>query len=158
MERLKYLTKVADIDNTAKYGKDAWKYIGVKIFETLDDGSEKEIGSYERNYPNFLYTFLPFKKDGKEYALYSPNYAATRVMELPSCKDIAGEEPNRYAFCPVEYFVPQVENPQFGFVSGCEWGDDTSWKVQFLDLSRIEDGILKRDERFGYIQHPKTLK
>jgi len=24
----------------------------------------------------------------------------------------------------------------FGFIWGCVWGDDASWKVQYLDLSR----------------------
>jgi hypothetical protein len=37
-------------------------------------------------------------------------------------------------------------------VWGCIWGDDSSWKVQYLDLSRIQDGLINRDERFGYIE------
>jgi hypothetical protein len=40
----------------------------------------------------------------------------------------------------------------FGFVWGCVWGDDTSWKVQYLDLSRVQQGEIKRDERFGYVE------
>ena len=40
----------------------------------------------------------------------------------------------------------------FGFVCGCHWGDDHSWKIQYLDLSEIEQGIIKRDARFGYIE------
>ena len=39
-----------------------------------------------------------------------------------------------------------------GFVAGCVWGDDTSWKVQYLDLSRADEGVLRREERFGYIE------
>ena len=35
---------------------------------------------------------------------------------------------------------------------GCYWGDDNSWKVQYLDLSEIEKGIIRRDERFGYAE------
>ena len=31
-------------------------------------------------------------------------------------------------------------------------GDDSSWKIQYSDLSRVEDGIIERDERFGYIE------
>jgi hypothetical protein len=48
----------------------------------------------------------------------------------------------------------------FGFVWGCVWGDDSSWKVQYLDLSRIQEGLLKRDDRFGYVKlatHPKLV-
>jgi hypothetical protein len=39
----------------------------------------------------------------------------------------------------------------FGFVAGCIWGDDTSWKVQHLDLSRVDEGIVTRTEKFGYV-------
>lgn len=46
----------------------------------------------------------------------------------------------------------------FGFVSGCIWGDDTSWKIEFLDLSRADKGILVREQRFGYIELPGELK
>lgn len=46
----------------------------------------------------------------------------------------------------------------FGFVSGCVWGDDSSWKVQFLDLSDIEKGIIRRDARFGYVELLGDLK
>lgn len=45
----------------------------------------------------------------------------------------------------------------FGFVSGCIWGDDSSWKIQFLDLTQAEKGIVKREERFGYIELPSRL-
>jgi hypothetical protein len=45
----------------------------------------------------------------------------------------------------------------FGFVAGCIWGDDSSWKAQFLDLAEAENGVIKRDQRFGYIPLPDTL-
>lgn len=135
-------------------------------------------------------------------------------MELPSCRDLGGEEPADMGFCPVDYFVPtfidqelihttdneafpprsvsseRINNPtqdvlsprserhnyvngntgqactdvfdyrpltpityySFGFVAGCIWGDDSSWKVQYLDLSEADKGILKREERFGYVE------
>lgn len=31
----------------------------------------------------------------------------------------------------------ELPKGDFGFVWGCIWGDDSSWKVQYLDLSRI---------------------
>jgi hypothetical protein len=76
-------------------------------------------------------------------------------------------------FCPVGFYVPDwwdvhdgsiipgneywnndLEWPigDFGFVWGCYWGDDSSWKIQYLDLHRINEGIIVRDERFGYVQ------
>ncbi len=119
------------------------------------------IGSYRRNYSTLFRTFASFRKDGRSFALYSPNYSATRVMELPSCRDLGGEEPNSFGFCPTDYFVPQDAQGNlsvtFAFVSGCIWGDDSSWKIQVLDLSAIDKGALKRDERFGYIHLPDKL-
>lgn len=31
------------------------------------------------------------------------------------------------------------------------FGDNSTWKVQHLDLSRVEEGIVTRDDGFGYI-------
>jgi hypothetical protein len=185
---------ISEIDN----GPKRWKYINVGIFR-IEDGKEEQIGEYIRNYPTLFDSFCHFVKNDKNYALYSTNYTATRVMELPSCKDIGGEEPNSWGFCPVDYFVPRyielesifpdgkvmrhrVNEPSaevlhptisgkihtqpvspllyysFGFVEGCVWGDDSSMKIQYLDLSNVENGIIKREERFGYIAKPDGLK
>jgi len=45
-----------------------------------------------------------------------------------------------------------------GFVAGCVWGDDNSWKIEYLDLSHADEGIIKRDARFGYIELPPELR
>src|SRR5690606_12111241 len=47
---------------------------------------------------------------------------------------------------------------EFGFVSGCVWGDDWAYKVQFIDLSRLSEGLVTSDERFGYFPLPNNLK
>jgi hypothetical protein len=158
----KYITKTEKIDNGPYFA-----HLKVSIFRREDDGSEDKIGEYIRNYGVMYETFHPFVKDGKEYALYSRDYTATRVMSLPDCKDLGGEERDSMGFCPVDFFVPFYDPesdiykkypnqlPSFqgqkGFVAGCHWGDDDSWKVQLLDLSQIEEGIIAREERFGYI-------
>lgn len=41
---------------------------------------------------------------------------------------------------------------QWAIYSGCIWGDDSGWKVRYIDLSRISEGIVTSDERFGYLQ------
>jgi len=115
-------------------------------------------------------------------------------MELPSCKDIGGEDPNAYGFCPVDFYVPGyiecewlkgplqgqkyiVNEPSeaslngsdysrpissvlyypFGFVAGCIWGDDSRGKYNISTCPEVENGIIKRDERFGYIKMPDKL-
>lgn len=45
----------------------------------------------------------------------------------------------------------------WGVYSGCVWGDDMSWKVQYVDLSRISEGIVTTDDRFGYVSLPEDL-
>jgi hypothetical protein len=147
-----------------------WEYLLVEIF----DGGMK-VGEYQRNYPSLYNTFHPFQKAGKYYALYSPNYLYTRLMSLPDCKDIGGEDkentPYASHFCPTGYAIPfgayyndgptpeasnrQVKrdfDAEFGFVCGCIWGDDGSWKIQYLDLSEADSGVIRRDDRMGYIE------
>ena len=47
-----------------------------------------------------------------------------------------------------------------GFVAGCIWGDDTSWKLEVLDLRRAAEGVVTRDARFGHVElaHKSSLK
>lgn len=125
-----------------------WDVLNVKILK-----QNQQIGFYQRNYPSFYQTFYPFEQDGKEYALYSKDYTGTRVMTLPDCVDICGEERDGYGFCPAEYYVPKESKGKYGFIAGTVWGDDSGgWKLQYLDLSEISKGIFKRDDRFGYLE------
>lgn len=59
----------------------------------------------------------------------------------------------------VKFILSEIENMsyyegQYGFYSGCVWGDDSSAKLQYVDLSRIKEGIVTTDDRFGYLQLP----
>jgi len=164
----KYTVEIKDVET--KPG--CWNYLLVSIFQKQEDGSKVKIGEYLRHYHALMRTFCPFIKDGKEYALYSEDYTATSVMELPSCKKIAGEKPDGNGFCPTDFYVPCSEDNEetdseeikidglFGFVGGTVWGDDWSWKVEFLDLSQIEQGIITRTAKFGYFPYANgmTLK
>jgi hypothetical protein len=174
-----------------------WDYLRLGVFR---DG--EQIGEYQRNYSSLFDTFYPFRMAGEDYALYSPDYTGTRIMELPSCKDLGGEDRNASGFCPTGYYVPEIrrrvyqsnvklgdgekpryyvsceydneddyaEGPErglireerkhleFGFVSGCVWGDDSSWKIQHIDLSQAPAGKLKRIDLIGYREIPPWLK
>lgn len=145
-----------------------WNSLNVSIFqgENPEDPNKTKIGEYKRNYPRLFKTFHPFTKEGQDYALYSRDYTETRVMKLPECEDIGGEESDGWGFCPTEYHIPQDleeegytlnKDKNWGLIAGCYWGDDSSYKVQFLDLSRVSEGILKRDDRFGYVEIPEEL-
>jgi hypothetical protein len=121
-----------------------------------------------------LQTFEPFRQGGRAFALISPHYTATSVMDLHTGQIVAAEEPAANGFCPVGFYVPdwwdlhdgkklpgsmywqhaddEWPTGEFGFVWGCIWGDDSSWKVQYIDLSRVADGVIHRDDRFGYLK------
>jgi len=144
-----------------------WNCLCVEIFmkqndglgDTPDGSSFTKIGEYERNYRSMYNTFVPFRQGDQDYALYSRDYTATRVMTLPDCKDVGGEASDACGFCPVDFFVPDSDPSRgfdgtFGFVAGCIWGDDTSWKIEYLDLSKISEGILTREAKFGYVSLP----
>lgn len=198
--------------------------------------TDVKIGEYVRNYSSVMRTFHPFQLRGKWFALYSKDYTSTRIMSLPDCQDIGGEERDCWGFCPVDFWVPPLHyiqsihdegcprdksrggEPDYtkscscqfkdhdpetcpvvnqsvweklkqkvtgdyprctcterrkkyddahmvwhfpdrvhGFVAGCIWGDDSSWKIEYLDLSRADEGILKREARFGYLEMPSHL-
>jgi hypothetical protein len=155
-----------------------WDSTVVEVFRRASSSRDLEkVCEYERNYC-LLQTFEPFRQGHKEFALISRNYTKTAVLDLGSGSIIAEEKdepgaPPGGGFCPVGFYVPdwwdvnddsvipgseywdvdnEWPNGDFGFVWGCYWGDDTSWKVQHLDLSRVQEGIVQRDDRFGYVE------
>ena len=201
----------AEVIDQVSYGPGTSNGIRVGVFRVVDTRKEL-VGEYVRNYPSLFDTFFPFESAGQELALYSPDYTTTRILRLPDCVDIGGEEPSSNGFCPVDFLVPtyadmesvtdteppfrfRVNNPSdetlkpthrtwqysdpatgegrtrsstsrqvapvqyypFGFVAGCIWADDSTWKVQFLDLSRASQGVIGRDERFGYLELPEGV-
>ncbi len=178
----KYTTKA--IKKKSRPG--CWDVLAVEVYD-----SGKKIGEYKRSYSSMMNTFHPFTQDGKDYALYSADYTTTRVMALPSCKDIGGEKSNSFGFCPVEFAVVHEQelydcmvkvygkgekyenlehikkskaliNGELAFVSGCVWGDDSSWKVQFINLKKMKDGLFFkgrkiREDWMGYTELPRQV-
>jgi len=147
----KYEIKIEKVSNDK-----GWDYTKVNIYlEGLF------LHSYIYKYPSNEPPFFPFTINGQDYALYSEHYTATKVMKLPECIDVWAEEPNSFGFCPVEYYVPanpiSEESMNIGFVAGCVWSDDIYWKIQLIDLTNIEQGIITRDDRMGYVQLPHYM-
>jgi hypothetical protein len=161
--RDRYTTRVT----TAKK-PGSWQTVHVEVLD-----GETVIASYDRNY-RMLQTFEPFRQGDRVFALISTHYTATSVMDLHTGQIVAAEEPAANGFCPVGFYVPdwwdlhdgtklpgsmlwrpsddEWPTGDFGFVWGCIWGDDSSWKVQYLDLSQVADGMIRRDDRFGYLK------
>lgn len=163
--RARYSTQVSVVEST----KGTWNTLRVEVM----DETMRVIVTYDRNHPSLYQTFEPFRQGDGLFALISTDYTATSVIDLRTGEIVASEEPSPSGFCPVGFYVPDWwdvndgsiipgsshwtednENPRgdFGFVWGCVWGDDSSWKVQYLDLTQIKNGKILRDERFGYIK------
>ena len=91
------------------------------------------------------------------------------MLDLATGLVIAEEPVSSGGFCPVGFYVPdwwdlhdesvipgseywsddrEWPSGEFGFVWGCVWGDDNSWKIQHLDLTGIQSGVILRNERF----------
>jgi hypothetical protein len=128
----------------------SWDELHVEICDSFG----KKIGEYLRTYHTMYRTFCPFQQGEKEYALYAPTAYVTRVMSLPDCTDIGGEVYKPAAFCPTDYYVPDAFDGKFGFIAGCHWGDDSSWKIRLIDLRDPANPLFR--ERFGYVAMPNT--
>jgi hypothetical protein len=160
--RDRYSTRV---ERTSPEG--GWTSVRVEVMD-----GDSVVATYDRNY-SMLQTFEPFRQGDGNFALISTNYTATSVMDLATGEIVAAETPIANGFCPVGFYVPdwwdihddtvlpgsmywtkdnEWPRGDFGFVWGCVWGDDSSWKVQYLDLSAVQRGALGRDDRFGYVK------
>ncbi len=150
-----------------------WESTIVEVFRRPRAGDEpQKVCEYERNY-GLLQTFEPFRQGTREFALISPQYTGTSVLDLATGLVIAEEPVSSSGFCPVGFYVPdwrdlhdesvipgseywsadrEWPSGEFGFVWGCVWGDDSSWKIQHLDLTGIQSGVIRRNERFGYVE------
>lgn len=145
--------------------------LNVEVLERTPQGLVDR-ARYARNHAMFD-TFEPFRQGGRDLALVSRDYVKSAVLDLVTGEIIAEEPEVTWSFCQVGFYVPdwwdlhddsilpgspswskdsELPDGTFGFVWGCMWGDDSTWKVQRLDLSRVAQGVLTREERFGYVE------
>jgi hypothetical protein len=166
-----YATRIEVISDVVHRGVQHARAVHVEILD-----GDRLVFAYDRNYA-MLRTFEPFRQGDRDYALISPDYTATAVADLATGRIVASEQHDPGGFCPVGFYVPdwwdvherlgtanvlpgssrwrsEDEWPtgDFGFVWGCRWGDDSTMKVQYLDLSHIREGVVARDDRFGYVE------
>jgi hypothetical protein len=95
-------------------------------------------------------------------------------------KDAVPEELARtWGFCPTGFMVPDwweahdgsilpdseywnasYENltGEWGVYEGTVWGDDWAYKLRYVDLSRVSEGVVTADDRFGYVPIPHNLE
>jgi len=170
MPRDKFFVEVTRVENAAC----EWPSARIEVFARNQGGEPTRLCSYERNHAPFQ-TFEPFRQGARELALVSRDYTKTAVLDLATGQIIAEETEGvpGNGFCPVGFYVPdwwdanddsiipgseyfsadhEWPNGDFGFVWGCIWGDDATWKLQHLDLRRVQEGVITRTERFGHVE------
>jgi hypothetical protein len=49
----------------------------------------------------------------------------------------------------------EVEYASFGFYQGCKWGDDSTYKLRYLDFSKLKDRKLGVSAPFGRFELPR---
>jgi hypothetical protein len=69
-----YFARVLD---DIQYSPGGWHGLRVGVFRR-ENGTDVQVGEYERNYPSLLHTFAPFRADGRDLTLYSPDYTCSR--------------------------------------------------------------------------------
>jgi hypothetical protein len=139
-----------------EHSNGSWNTMHVDVL----DGNGRVIAGYDRNHPGPYQAFEPFRQGDRILAPLSTDHTATSVMDLATGKIIAAEHPSAVGFCPTGFYVPdwwdtndgsilpgathwrkeaELPSGDFCFVWGCAWGDEASWKVQYLDLSHVQE-------------------
>lgn len=68
-------------------------------------------------------------------------------------------------YTSAESFVADWDKPEFvetqfcnfAFLCGCVWGDDSSWKLRYIELAGVPNKELLITEKFGYWELPTQM-
>jgi hypothetical protein len=153
---------------TIERGPGVWNTTETPIIDTRKP--EGVLFLYERDYPGRP-PFEPFRQGDRDYALISPHYEETAVVDLEKGAIVASFDEG---FCPVGFYVPDWRDVRdgsvvpgslywddrsdrwpdgtLGFAWGCIWGDDNGWKVQAVNLEKLSEGVVTLEERWGYLR------
>lgn len=104
-------------------------------------------------------------KAGQEYSgwRFCPaEFHVPDICDVLSARDIEELKQTQLKEEIAEYWNEWIDNflnrRTFGFEAGCVWGDDWSYKVQAIDLTKILEGKVSDDDRFGYLVYDGDLK
>lgn len=165
-------------ETTVESPPGTWSTCRVDVFERTRGGlAPTPCASWERDY-TLLGTFEPFRQGDRALALIARDYTRSAVIDLATGAVVAEEDERYYddaktrpgaGFCPVGFYVPDwwdvhddsiIPGSEYwdeshewprgtlAFVWGCHWGDDASWKLQRLDLSDVQRGVIRRSDPF----------
>lgn len=121
-------------------------YTTTRVMKLHDDRIEDWCGE-----ESSAYGFCPVELYVPRYNRYSADtdYYVSDT-EYATCAEFIAEQEDKN-FVEMKYH-------DFGFLCGCVWGDDTSWKLRYIDLSKVPDKQLEIFDRFGYWEIPSNMK
>ena len=97
-----------------------------------------------------------FFDDFKENGYASPEAREKDIASTAAALSYTGDDDKERAFAEEwaeEYLWSS--SGHWGVYAGCVWGDDSSYKLRYVDLSRVSEGIVTTDDRFGYVELPE---
>lgn len=147
-----------------------YHYVFPRLFEPFQQFREGEWKEYALFSFNYMFSDVIDLTTGEVIATEPRSNAEREYTDKDGNRKTYGGA----GFCPVAFFVPDwwdfndgsiIPGSEYweereegsyvggwGLVFGCVWGDDNSWKMQYLDLSQISEGTVNREERFGYVE------
>lgn len=128
-------------------------YTSTRVLRLHDDRIEDWCGEQ----PHSL-GFCPTEYFVPKYHTYKSTYSSdgnNREFEY-FVTNTEYKDDNKFKESKEQGFVSE-QFCDFGFMSGCVWGDDSSWKLRYIDLSSVPDKVVKIEEKFGYWELPSEL-
>lgn len=135
------------------------KYTATRVMKLHDDKIEDWCGEDDVSHgfcpvefyiPRYIHTHRNFTMKDK-------NTGTDKIHEYESYTvDCNKDETEFLADMNAPEFV-SMQYCNFGFLCGCHWGDDSSWKIRYIDLSKIPEKSLLITDKFGYWEMPESL-
>lgn len=95
--------------------------------------------------PKYIHSIQSYRRAIDDTEEYSAYYADCDLDEKDYQKELIST-----GFVSEEYC-------NFGFLCGCRWGDDSTWKIRYVNLAQIPNKNLNIIDKFGYWEMPSQL-
>jgi len=122
-------------------------YTATRIMKLYNDRIEDWCGE-ESSSIGFCPVEIYVPKYNK-YSIIGEGEYYTVDTEYKTCAEFIAEQEDKN-FVEVKYC-------SFGFLCGCVWGDDSDWKLLYINLSKVANKELEISDKFGYWELPSNM-
>ncbi len=99
--------------------------------------------------------FVPFQM---KYTTTLTMQGQPKELEIDNWFDSDYGDENEFWKDVSEHPGCQIHWADYGFLTGCYWGDDGSWKLRYIELTGIPEKKLIITEKFGYWEMPDKIR